>query len=94
VETTSSSAASSVRGGWLIQIGAYDGERAAKSALASARDKVGGKLASAEGFTESIGGGSRRLWRARFAGFKDQSAADDACRALKRKKVACLALRQ
>ncbi|MCE1235785.1 MAG: SPOR domain-containing protein [Hyphomicrobiales bacterium] len=84
----------STRSGWLIQIGAYDGEKAAREALAAARDKVGAKLSRAEPFTESVGGGSSRLWRARFAGFKDQSAADDACKALKRKKVACLAMRQ
>ena len=77
-----------------MQIGAFDGEGAAKSALAAARDKSGGLLARAEGYTETIGGGSSRLWRARFAGFKDQSAADDACKALKRKNVTCLALRQ
>ncbi|NLH83639.1 MAG: D-alanyl-D-alanine carboxypeptidase [Phyllobacteriaceae bacterium] len=82
-----------VHAGWLIQIGAYDGQKAARDALSAARDKVGGSLARVEGFTENVGG-SGRLWRARFAGFKDQSAADDACKALKRKKVACLALRQ
>ncbi len=84
----------SVRAGWLIQIGAYDGQKAARDALDAARGKVGGTLSRVEGFTESVGGGSSRLWRARFAGFKDQSAADDACKALKRKKVACLTLRQ
>lgn len=85
--------AAASRSGWLIQIGAYDGERAARDALSSARDKVG-SLSGADGFTETVGGGAVRLWRARFAGFKDQSAADDACKALKRKKVACLAMRQ
>lgn len=96
VETPAAAPAptASVRGGWLIQIGAYDGEKAARGALSAAKDKAGNTLARAEGFTESVGGGSSRLWRARFAGFKDQSAADDACKALKRKKVACLALRQ
>jgi D-alanyl-D-alanine carboxypeptidase len=87
-------AAPATRNGWLIQIGAYDGEGAARTALAAARDKAGGRLGSVEGFTESVGGGSSRLWRARFAGFKDQSDADDACKALKRKNIACLALRQ
>lgn len=85
---------SAVQSGWLIQIGAFDGESAARTALAQAKDKGGAPLARAEGFTEAIGGGNSRMWRARFAGFRDQSAADDACRALKRKAVACLALRQ
>ncbi|MER2605361.1 MAG: D-alanyl-D-alanine carboxypeptidase [Siculibacillus sp.] len=86
-------AATSARSGWLVQIGAFDGEAAARGALANARNEGGAVLARTEGFTESIGG-SGRMWRARFAGFKDQSAADDACKALKRKKIACLALRQ
>jgi D-alanyl-D-alanine carboxypeptidase len=86
--------ATATRTGWLIQIGAFDGEHAARDALAKARDKIGTSLSGTEGFTETVGGGSSRLWRARFAGFRDQSAADDACKALKRKKVACLAMRQ
>ncbi len=86
--------ASSVRTGWLVQIGAYDQESKAREALADARAKGGRSLASAEGFTETVGGPGSGLWRARFGGFADQSAADGACRALKQKKFACLALRQ
>ena len=86
--------ASVARSGWLVQIGAYDQEGKAREALADAKAKGGPSLASAEGFTETVGGASSGLWRARFAGFRDQSAADGACKALKRKNVACLALRQ
>jgi len=83
-----------VRTGWLVQIGAFDQEGKARDALADAKSKAGPALASAEGFTETVGGASSGLWRARFAGFRDQSAADGACKVLKRKNFACLALRQ
>lgn len=81
------------RTGWMIQIGAYDREEAARGALGKAKSQAAAALARAEPFTESVGG-SGRLWRARFAGFNDQSAAENACKALKRKDFACLALRQ
>ncbi|MDK9694915.1 MAG: SPOR domain-containing protein [Siculibacillus sp.] len=82
------------RQGWVVQIGAYDNDRAAHAALDKARDKGGSVLARADGFTEAATTGSGRVWRARFAGFQDQKRAEDACRALKRKDFACLALRQ
>ena len=82
------------RTGWLVQIGAYDQEGKARAALADAKSKGGAPLASAQGFTETVGGASSGLWRARFAGFHDQAAADGACKALKRKNYSCLALRQ
>ncbi len=80
--------------GWLVQIGAYDNDRAARAALDKAKGKGGAVLARAEGFTEPAVTGSGRVWRARFAGFQDQKRAEDACKALKRKDFACLALRQ
>ncbi len=82
------------RAGWLVQIGAYDSEKAARAALDKAKSKSGSALGRVDAFTEPVGGGSGRLWRARFAGFNDQKGADAACKALKRKDFACLALRQ
>jgi D-alanyl-D-alanine carboxypeptidase len=82
------------RAGWLVQIGAYDSEKAARAALDKAKSKSGSSLGRVDAFTEPVGGGSGRLWRARFAGFSDQKGADAACKALKRKDFACLALRQ
>ena len=87
-------AASTSRTGWLVQIGAFDQEKKARDALADAKTKAGRSLASADGFTESVGGASSGLWRARFSGFADQDAADGACKALKRKHISCLAMRQ
>ena len=80
--------------GWIVQIGAYDTDRAARVALDKARGKGGAALARAEGFTEEAVMNTGRLWRARFAGFADQKRAEDACKALKRMDFACLALRQ
>ena len=80
--------------GWLVQIGAYDSDKAARAALDKAKGKGGPVLARAEGFTEAATTGSGRVWRARFAGFQDQKRAEEACKALKRKDFACLALRQ
>jgi D-alanyl-D-alanine carboxypeptidase len=80
--------------GWMVQIGAYDTEKAARTALEKAKGKGGSVVARADAFTEPANTGSGRLWRARFAGFADQKRAEDACRALKRKDFACLALRQ
>lgn len=82
------------RAGWLVQIGAFDEEAKARAALVDARLKGGKSVALADAVTEQIGGGSGKLWRARFAGFESQNAADGACKALKRKKISCLALRQ
>lgn len=82
------------RGGWMIQIGAVESEESAKSLLAKAKGSAGGALGAASPFTETVTKGSATIWRARFAGFVDQSAADQACRSLKRKDFQCLALRQ
>jgi D-alanyl-D-alanine carboxypeptidase len=80
--------------GWIVQIGAYDTDKAARAALDKARGKGGATLTRAEGFTEEAVMNTGRLWRARFAGFADQKRAEDACKALKRMDFACLALRQ
>lgn len=89
-----SRAVEAARAGWLVQIGAFDEEAKARAALVDARVKGGRSVALADAVTEQIGGGSGKLWRARFAGFESQNAADGACKALKRKKISCLALRQ
>jgi D-alanyl-D-alanine carboxypeptidase len=79
------------QGGWVIQIGAVDGETAARGLIAKAQDKAGTALKGRTGFTEQA---SKGVVRARFAGFADQSAANAACSALKKKSFACLALKR
>jgi D-alanyl-D-alanine carboxypeptidase len=79
-------------GGWVIQIGAYDGEQEARQHLSEARSKVHEALAAADPFTEKVQKGDKSFYRARFAGF-DKATAEAACRQLKRSDFACLALK-
>jgi D-alanyl-D-alanine carboxypeptidase len=80
------------RGGWLIQIGAYEGEDEAKQHLSDARAKARTMLASADPFTERVQKGDKSLYRARFAGF-DKDAAEAACRQLKHSDIQCITLK-
>jgi D-alanyl-D-alanine carboxypeptidase len=80
------------RGGWLIQIGAFEGEDEAKQHLSAAQLKARGALASADPFTERIQKGDKALYRARFAGF-DKATAEATCKELKRSDIACMALK-
>ncbi|MEM7067732.1 MAG: D-alanyl-D-alanine carboxypeptidase [Pseudomonadota bacterium] len=79
-------------GGWVIQIGATDSKQRALGLLESAKSKVPGVLNGKSVYTEKVEKGSTILHRARFAGFAGKSDARNACKALKRKKIACLAL--
>ena len=77
------------RSGWLIQIGAYEGEDEAKQHLSAAQAKVGGNLAAADPFTERVLKGDKAYFRARFAGF-NKGAAEAACQQLKRNDFDCI----
>jgi D-alanyl-D-alanine carboxypeptidase len=81
-----------VRGGWLIQIGAYEGEDEAKQHLSAAQAKVRDKLAAADPFTERVLKGDKAYYRARFAGF-NKEAAEAACRQLKRNDFDCITVK-
>lgn len=80
--------------GWLIQIAAVDREAEAKAILSKARGEAASVLAGRSPVTEAVSKGGSTLYRARFAGFADQAAANAACAQLKRKDYSCLALRQ
>ncbi len=80
------------RGGWLIQIGAFDGEDEAKQHLSAAQIKVREMLGTADPFTERVQKGDKSLFRARFAGF-DKPTADAACRQLKRNDFECMTVK-
>jgi D-alanyl-D-alanine carboxypeptidase len=80
------------RGGWLIQVGAYEGENEAKEHLNAAQLKIPGILASADPFTERVQKGERTYYRARFVGL-DRPAAEAACKLLKRSEIECMAVR-
>jgi D-alanyl-D-alanine carboxypeptidase len=80
------------RGGWLIQIGAYDAEAEARQHLSAAQSQAHATLGAAEPFTERVQKGDKALYRARFAGF-DRGAAEAACRELKRSDFECMAVK-
>lgn len=79
--------------GWMIQIGAFDSQDEAQQHLQAAQQTVHAVLATADAFTERIEKGDTPLYRARFAGFKKETAAEAACRRLKRNDFACMALK-
>ena len=80
------------RGGWVIQIGAFEGEDEAKQRLSEARLKIPRILASADPFTQRLQKGDKELYRARFAGF-DKAMAEAACKELKRGEIDCMTVR-
>jgi D-alanyl-D-alanine carboxypeptidase len=80
------------RGGWAIQIGAYEDEGEAKQKLTTAKDKVSQVLKKAEAYIERTVKGATTYYRARFAGL-DRDQAETACKRLKRQDVACMALK-
>ncbi len=85
-------ATTSHRPGWMIQIGAFGGEKEAKAQLDLAKSKAKSALGSAEPYVEKASKGSTDFYRARFAGF-DEKGAQEACRLLQRNQFACMTLR-
>jgi D-alanyl-D-alanine carboxypeptidase len=79
------------RSGWIIQIGAFEDASEAKEKLADAKLKAS-LLKDAEPFTEIFSKGDKRYYRARFAGLRE-SAAEQACRQLKKSQIACFAVK-
>jgi D-alanyl-D-alanine carboxypeptidase len=80
------------RGGWLIQIGAFDGEDEARQHLSAAQFKLHDMLGAADPFTERVQKGDKAFYRARFAGF-DKDTAEAACKQLKHNDIECMALK-
>ncbi|WP_245416814.1 serine hydrolase [Undibacter mobilis] len=80
------------RSGWMIQVGAFPEETAAKERLEAAQTKAKAQLGQAEPFTEKVAKGERALFRARFAGL-DKSQAEAACKNLKRSEIPCLLMK-
>jgi D-alanyl-D-alanine carboxypeptidase len=79
--------------GWVIQLGATDDESKAKAILEKARSRSGRALAKASAFTEKVVREGATLYRARFSGFEEADAAQDACKTLKRNGFNCFATR-
>jgi D-alanyl-D-alanine carboxypeptidase len=81
-----------VHSGWIIQVGAFDGEREARERLNAVQAKMGQKLKHASPFTEAVVTGDKTFYRARFAGVeKDQAEA--ICRQLKRNDISCMTIK-
>ena len=78
--------------GWVIQIGALDNQEAAERLLNSVQKKATPILVSAIPFTQTFTRNNARYVRARFAGFANKKTARRTCAALKKKKIACLAV--
>jgi D-alanyl-D-alanine carboxypeptidase len=80
-----------VHTGWIIQVGAFETETEAQEHLDAAQSTAKALL-RADRFTETVTRGDKTLFRARFAGLeKDQAEAT--CRELKRRDIACMALK-
>lgn len=84
--------ASRPRSGWMIQVGAFPEETAAKERLEAAQTKAKAQLGHAEPFTEKVARGERSLFRARFAGL-EKTQAEAACKNLKRSEIPCLLMK-
>ena len=80
------------RSGWMIQVGAYPGEQAAKERLSIVQSKASKMLTGAEAFTETIEKGGTTYYRARFAGL-DKDKAEAACKYLKKNDVECVTIK-
>ena len=86
------SSESKPRAGWIVQVGAFEDVAEARERLSSAKAKAANFLQGSDPFTEPVTKGDKTLYRARFAGLK-QDQAEAACRALKRSDIACMAIR-
>ena len=80
------------RGGWAIQIGAYEDEGEAKGKLSTAKGRVATLFSKAEAYIERTIKGAKTYYRARFAGF-DRDQAQAACKRLKSNDIECMALK-
>jgi D-alanyl-D-alanine carboxypeptidase len=80
------------RGGWAIQIGAYEDEGEAKGKLSTAKGRISSLFHKAEAYVERTVKGAKTYYRARFAGF-DRDQAQETCKKLKRDDIACMALK-
>jgi hypothetical protein len=80
-----------VRHGWIIQVGAFPAEQAAKQRLSTVESKASKMLTGAEAFTDAIEKNGTTYYRARFAGL-DKDKAEAACEYLKKNDVECVSV--
>jgi D-alanyl-D-alanine carboxypeptidase len=80
------------RSGWMIQVGAYPAEQAAKQRLSSVQTKASKMLTGTEAFTEPVEKSGTTFYRARFGGL-DKDKAEAACKYLKKNDVECVTIK-
>lgn len=80
------------RGGYHVQVGAYQSEEEAMRRLARVKEDAGQMLDGADPITVAFAGTDRTWYRARFTGF-DQGRAQSACTTLKKHKIDCVVMR-
>lgn len=77
--------------GWSIQVASSPSESEAKSALLAVAGRAASVVGSSKAYTMAFDKGGTTYYRARFGGFDSQKEASNACRQLKRQKIACYA---
>ncbi|CCM74680.1 D-alanyl-D-alanine carboxypeptidase family protein [Rhizobium mesoamericanum] len=87
-----SSGAPVASGDWQIQISAASSDDAARALLAQAKAEGGAALKAASPYTEAVGNGANKVYRARFIGFQSREAAASACDALRQRSYDCVLL--
>ena len=80
------------REGWKIQLSASPNLKDAQDMLLEASKRGAPVLASKTPYTEPVQKGTETLYRVRFAGFSNQSAAKRACSFMKKKRYNCIYL--
>lgn len=92
--TVATSDSKDIEPGWQVQIAATETEGQAIRMLKNAKAKTGSALRGRSPYTEPVESGGQTLYRARFVGFDNKTAAKRACRTLKKAKYACFAIYQ
>ncbi len=83
----------SADGAWAVQIAAASSENEAMKMLNEAKAKLKNALADTKTYTQTVTVGKATLYRARFAGFDEREAAQNACKALKSAAYQCVTVR-
>jgi D-alanyl-D-alanine carboxypeptidase len=84
--------ASVPKAGWSIQVASSPSEVEARAFLTTSHRKAGNILAGAAPYTTTFDKGGVTYYRARFGGFDSKNGAQNACNALKKKKIDCYAV--
>lgn len=84
----------SLPSGWVVQIASSPSKSEAEAVLDKTSKQAHAILADASAFTMPFSKGGVTYFRARFSGFDNQTAAQKACNALKKKRIECFAIEQ